>query len=99
MTFIVIVSFLMVHSLQVKASTKVSKDKGLGHFKIRGACLISRCLSGSGASSTVNKCKIQFYRLEYLKLTRQESDCSFIGRLQQFYLSFYNPINWSKLEP
>ena len=46
--------------IQVKASTEVSKDKGLGHFKITEASLISRCLSGSGASSTVNKCKSDF---------------------------------------
>ena len=33
------------------------------------------------------------------RLTGQEGDCSCVGRLQQFYLSFYNLINWSKLEP
>ena len=33
------------------------------------------------------------------QLTGQKSDCSSIGRLQRFYLSFYNLINWSKLEP
>ena len=33
------------------------------------------------------------------RLTGQESDCGSIGRLQRFYLSFYNLINWSKLEP
>ena len=33
------------------------------------------------------------------RLTGQEGDCTSIARLQQFYLSFYNLIDWSKLEP
>ena len=33
------------------------------------------------------------------RLAGQEGESSSIARLQQFYLSFYNLINWSKLEP
>ena len=42
---------------KLKRVPEVSKDKGLGHSKIREACPISRCFSGSGASPTLNKCK------------------------------------------
>ena len=75
------------------------QDKGLGHFKIRearssaGACPVLALLQPSINANLILSPGVSE------RLTGQEGDCSCIGRLQQFYLSFYNLINWSKLEP
>ena len=84
--------------IQVKASTKAPRIKGLDILRLEklallaGACPVLALLQPS-----INANPILSPLSE--RLTGQESDCGSIGRLQRFYLSFYNLINWSKLEP
>jgi hypothetical protein len=85
--------------IQVKASTKAPKIKGLDILRLEklaslaGACPVLALLQPSINANHILSSGVSE------RLTRQEGDCSCVGRLQQFYLSFYNLINWSKLEP
>jgi hypothetical protein len=85
--------------IQVKASTKAPRIKGLDILRLEklassaGACPVLALLQPSINANPIISPGVSE------RLTGQESDCSSIGRLQRFYLSFYNLINWSKLEP
>ena len=85
--------------IQVKASTKAPRIKGLDILRLEklassaGACPVLALLQPSINANPILSPGVSE------RLTGQESDCSSIGRLQRFYLSFYNLINWSKLEP
>ena len=85
--------------IQVKASTKAPRIKGLDILKLE------KLASSAGAfpvlalvQPTINANPILSPGVSE-RLTEQESDCGSMGRLRLFYLSFYNLINWSKLEP
>jgi len=85
--------------IQVKASAKAPRIKGLDILKLEklassaGACPVLALVQ-----PTINANPILSPGVTE-RLTEQESDCGSMGRLRLFYLSFYNLINWSKLEP
>jgi len=84
--------------IQVKASAKAPRIKGLDILKLErlassaGACPVLALLQPSINANPILSPEVS------KRLTEQENDCSSVG-LQRFYLSFYNLINWSKLNP
>lgn len=82
--------------IQVKASTKAPQIKGLDILKLEkfalsaGACPVLALLQPS-----INSLPVLSSEISGRHVGR---DCS-VDLLQQFFLSFYNIVNWSKLEP
>ena len=85
--------------IQVKASTTAPRIKGSDILRLEklasfeGACPVLALLQPSINANPILSPEVSE------RLAGQESDCGSMGRLQRFYLSFYNLINWSKLEP
>jgi Holliday junction resolvase len=85
--------------IQVKASTKAPQIKGLGILKLeKFASLVGACPVLALLHPSINTNPILLPSI-HAGPARQEDDCSSAGLLQQFNLSFYNLVNWSKLEP
>jgi Holliday junction resolvase len=85
--------------IQVKASTKAPTIKGLDILKLEkfalsaGACPVLALLQPSINSRPVLSPAVSE------RPVGQEGDYGSVNLLQQFFLSFYNLVNWSKLEP
>lgn len=85
--------------IQVKASNTAPRIKGVDISRLEklalsaGACPVLALLQPSVNANPILSPGVSE------RLTGQAGDCTCTARLQQFYLSFYNLINWSKLEP
>jgi hypothetical protein len=87
--------------IQVKASTKAPRIKGSGVLSLEklalsaGACPVLALLQPSINSNPVLSSEV----LRTERTVNEGGICGSEDLLQQFYLSFYNLVDWSKLEP